>query len=87
MNDNLNTPTPSNLPPILAKKPGKFTKVSVPVEKTLYEEIKALLPELSDQIGSKITMPAFCRKTILENWRVQIERYRKLSPSAKPSRS
>ena len=86
MSENFHSQTTVTPPPILAeRKPSKFIKATVPLETPLYEEIESLLPELSNLIGSKVTMPVFLRKTIVENWKVQMERYRKLNPSAKRS--
>jgi hypothetical protein len=60
-----------------------LTRATVPLDTPLYEEIEVLLSELSNQLGMRVNMPAFLRKTIVENWKVQMERYRKLNPSAK----
>ena len=87
MNENLNTEDIMNHPTITEKKSPKFTRVTVPLDTLIYNEIKSLLPELSDHIGSKVNMPVFLRKTILENWKVQFERYMKLNPTGKQPRS
>ncbi len=88
MNDNQNPQHITNPPPILAVKPHpKFTRATVPLDTSLYEEIESLLAELSDQLGMRVNMPCFLRKTIVENWKLQLERYRKLNPSAKQARS
>lgn len=88
MNENLKTQDTTNPSPMMIEKPSpKFTRAVVPLDTQLYKEIKSLLSELSEHIGSKVNMPVFLRKTIVENWKIQIERYRKLNPSSKQTRS
>jgi hypothetical protein len=66
---------------------SKVTRAMVPLDTVLYNEIKSLLPEVSNQIGLKVNMPMFLRKTIVENWKVQMERYRRLNPCSKKTHS
>ncbi len=88
MNENLKPQDITNQPHIFTEKmPPKFTRATVPLDSSLYEEIESVLSELSNQLGMKVNMPGFLRKTIVENWKVQMERYRKLNPSAKRARS
>jgi hypothetical protein len=64
----------------------KLTRAMIPLDTVLYNEIKTLLAGLSQELGMKVNMPMFLRKTIVENWKVQMERYRRLNPSAKKTR-
>ncbi len=86
MNENLESPDDIQ-PPVhkAEKRISKITRATIPLDTVLYNEIEALLPELSNEIGAKIIMSMFLRKTIVENWKVQLERYRKLNPTAKRS--
>lgn len=78
------TPKPSatnnNRPPLKEKK------VNVPLESNLHRQINTALAELSMQLGFEVTMPKFLRKTVADNWTVQLERFRKLDPSLKRTR-
>ena len=88
MNENLKTQDITNPPLITSEKASpKVTRATVPLDTSFYKEIESLLLELSNQLGMKVTMPVFLRKTIVENWKVQMERYRKLNPSVKRARS
>jgi hypothetical protein len=87
MNQNLNSENITNQQSTTTSETtSKVTRAMVPMDTALYNEIKSLLPELSNHIGSKVNMPVFLRKTIVENWKVQMDRYRRLNPCAKNSR-
>jgi len=82
MND---TPNNANSP-LETQSSQRLTRVGVPLEYDIYQMIKKEAAQLSLLLGFEITVPKFLRTTILENWTLQAERYRKLDSAKRKAR-
>ena len=72
----MNTANPPSV--TTPKLAGSTIKVSFPLDRELHDQIASALAEVSTQLGLELTMPKFLRKTVVEGWKTQLERYRKL---------
>ena len=84
--NNTGNSTMNQPPPIPATNPVRkpaTLKVSFPMERAMHDEITASLEQISSELGLKLSMPAFLKKTVTEGWKLQAERYRKLNASLK----
>jgi hypothetical protein len=80
---NLNQPEPKKDP----QSSPEWIKVKLPVRAELYHEINEEVSKLSTQLGFKVTLTNFLHKTISDNWKYQIEYYRKIEPNLKRIKS
>jgi hypothetical protein len=62
---------------------GRLRKPAIPLEDEVYCRIASKLKELSLQVGYEVSMSKFLRRTIVESWEQQIERYYKRPPVMK----
>lgn len=76
--------TATSSPNPLTTSPGKaetqWRKASIPLENEVFCQISSKLRELSMQLGYEVPMSKFLRRTVVENWKVQLERYHKRPP-------
>jgi hypothetical protein len=78
------TPPPSTAPTKLqGRVKDRLRKPAIPLEDEVYCRIASRLKELSLQVGYEVPMSKFLRRTIVENWEHQIERYYKRPPAMK----
>jgi hypothetical protein len=61
----------------------KLTQVKFLLEPEIYQEMNGALTSLSTESDVKITMAKFLRRIVLENWKPQLERFRKLHVTPK----
>ena len=82
MND-LTPPSPTASGKPQGHVQGRMHKPAIPLEDEVYCRITSKLKELSLQVGYEVPMSKFLRRTIVENWEHQIERYYKRPPAMK----
>ena len=87
MNNPTNSQTESTaISPGNTQRSQKMAQVKFLLEPEIYQEIDAALTALSLQSDVKITMAKFLRRIVLDNWKPQLERFRRLHVEPKRSK-